>query len=593
MIKNKYVLNVDIKRKHTAVVPTFVQHDTATLVFKVFDNGKPFSLKDVTRVEVSHKRKDGKVVIGLATYGTVNNESIITYDYMGNEMSKEGFVDTSVTIFATNTRVSIQPFKVSIIADIRNSVGSTEEFGVLQELVMRAENVISDTIEATNYAIEQGDKAKIASNLAENNANFVITNEDGRIASETERKTYENSRKSNESARVIEEGIRKTAEGLRNTSESSRNSSEQARVSSENTRVSQENSRKLAEGARVSQEETRQSDFTSSINASNLATTQTKDVKDATNLVKEATESTRLATEQVKNETNTVKDNTETVRLATEQERLATETVKNDTLTVKNETVTAKNDAIQATLNTQQVADSWRYDNEYSISNAYKKNNVVSMNGSSYIAIEDNTGIAPTGDSNDPNWRIIARKGIDGDGAVVLYKDTFTSTKNQRVFTLSNEYDPLQTRLRVIVGGSEQFSPENFMETSKNSFTLNYDVPEDEDVVAVYFGQAPAIVNDLQAQISGMNTIVQRVDTGLESKVNIPDTSESFISTANQSTFTLKNGTYATGRGSLKVIVGGVEQYPILNFTETSNKIFTLSESLKAGINVNVLYMKI
>lgn len=385
MFKNQYELTVDLKKSMTSVIPTFVQYDNASLIFKVLDGGETFNLESFTKAEIVHKRPDGKLVVGNATIeGAIGSQKILRYDYLGSEMTKAGYNETSLILYSSDKKVSIQPFKVKILEDIGEGVleESNQERGLLQYLIAKVENLVE------------------------------------------------------------------------------------------------------------------------SIN-------------------------------------------------------------------------------------------SWKHMGEYNPSISYKKNNIVMYSGESFIAIKDSKGISPIGEPNDTNWRLLARRGVDGDGAVVLYKDTFKASKNQRTFTLSNRYDPLQTRIRVIVGGSEQFSPENFMETTSKSFTLNYNIAEGEDVVAVYFGQAPAIVNDLQAQISGMNTIVQRVDTNLESKVNIPDTSESFISTANQSAFTLKNGTYATGRGSLKVIVGGVEQYPILNFTETSNKIFTLSEPLKAGINVNVLYKKI
>lgn len=148
MLKNEYTLNVDIKRKFTAVVPTFVQNDTAVLIFKVLDNGRPFNLEGVTRVEVSHKRKDGTTVIGLAEYSVIDGSSIIKYVYLGNEMSKEGFVETAVTIFKGDERVSIRPFSVSIVADLRNTVGASEEYGLLQDLIVAINEEITLNKEA-------------------------------------------------------------------------------------------------------------------------------------------------------------------------------------------------------------------------------------------------------------------------------------------------------------------------------------------------------------------------------------------------------------------------------------------------------------
>lgn len=64
---------------------------------------------------------------------------------------------------------------------------------------------------------------------------------------------------------------------------------------------------------------------------------------------------------------------------------------------------------------------------------------------------------------------------------------------------------------------------------------------------------------------------------------------ETFTSNAGQTLFTL-NGTYVTGQNRLQVIIGGVRQYYPLNFTETSNKSFTVSEPLVAGLDVEVIY---
>lgn len=190
MFKNEYVLKVDIKRKMTAIVPTFVQNDTAILIFKVYDNGKPFDLTSYTRAEVAHKRKDGQVVVGLASIERLGSEDIVKYQYMGNEMSKEGFVDTTLTLFSNNTRVSIQPFQISIVADIRDAIGAQEEFGVLQDLIAEVSNtktlidskitLIDNTVTDANQALVDMAVTKEQAELATTNAINSATSADNK-----------------------------------------------------------------------------------------------------------------------------------------------------------------------------------------------------------------------------------------------------------------------------------------------------------------------------------------------------------------------------------------------------------------------------
>lgn len=65
-------------------------------------------------------------------------------------------------------------------------------------------------------------------------------------------------------------------------------------------------------------------------------------------------------------------------------------------------------------------------------------------------------------------------------------RDTFTSTANQTVFTLSGEYIPNRYRLRVIIGQVEQFSPESFTESTSKTFTMNQPLPLGIQVIAIY-----------------------------------------------------------------------------------------------------------
>lgn len=312
MIKNEYTLTVDIKRKHTAIIPVFVQYDTAILRFKLFDNGIPFNFTGNETIKTYHKRSDGFVVEGTAELAS--NQQVVEYQYLGNEMSCLGFVETSLAIYLDDKKVSVQPFKVEIVKNLEDEAASPSnpEYGALQSLIVQVESLVSR--------------------------------------------------------------------------------------------------------------------------------------------------------------------------------------------------------AVNAIEDVEQVTEDWRYADSYDASKSYAKYNVVSYNGSSYIAKQDNKGRVPLEGFSNEYWGLIARKGEDGEGLVVLHKDAFVTVEGQTEFTLSGEYDLHQNRIRVIVDGVEQFSPKNFLEQSSNKFMMNEPLPAGTDVTAIYFGQAPAIVNDLQLQITNINNVLEYLD---------------------------------------------------------------------------------
>ena len=51
------------------------------------------------------------------------------------------------------------------------------------------------------------------------------------------------------------------------------------------------------------------------------------------------------------------------------------------------------------------------------------------------------------------------------------------ATENQKVFTLTNNYEQNANRIKVYVSGVPQYSPDNYTETSTNSITLSDGVP--------------------------------------------------------------------------------------------------------------------
>lgn len=135
---NIYNAKLDIKSAETDFKPFFVQYDHACLEIELFDNGKPYDLSSVERVEFSHVRKDGSVIIHSGEIVTSGFKKLICYEYQGNEMDFLGTVKTSFSIFdKDNRKVSINSFDVVILKDQREDIFSPAEpnYGMVQNLI--------------------------------------------------------------------------------------------------------------------------------------------------------------------------------------------------------------------------------------------------------------------------------------------------------------------------------------------------------------------------------------------------------------------------------------------------------------------------
>lgn len=210
-----------------------------------------------------------------------------------------------------------------------------------------------------------------------------------------------------------------------------------------------------------------------------------------------------------------VKDLREGVFTAANPEFGLLQEYKAELIVLKDELTTVKNDTMATNAAALDTISRWVYDGVYSPTKEYKEFNIVTVDGESYIAKQDSLGETPVGDSNDPYWSTLARKGQDGTGTTVIHKDEFVATAGQTVFTLTNNYTPLTNRLRVLIDGVEQFTPLNFAETANDKFTMVEGLTTGQNVVAVYFSEAPTLANDFAEQLAQMNTIVQHatIDT--------------------------------------------------------------------------------
>lgn len=151
----------------------------------------------------------------------------------------------------------------------------------------------------------------------------------------------------------------------------------------------------------------------------------------------------------------------------------------------------------------------------YNTETAYKKNNVVTFNGSSYMAKVNTQNNPPPSDPlvlENAQWSQVGRKGMDGGGTVAPLRDEFTATAGQTVFTTSQPYDMFQNRLSVYVDGVFQPSTA-YSETSSTSITFNEGIEAGLKVVIQYFAQVPSLASDLQTTVNNHTTVIGQHST--------------------------------------------------------------------------------
>lgn len=144
MLANIYKMKVDLKRSKVFSTPTLIQYDSVQFHFYIYDNGIPFDLSGFTRVEVAHHRPDDVIVAMTGEILTdAKGEQYVSYTYQGSEMAVTGLVATSLSILSDTQKVSIMPFHVDIIRDLRDGIVTTavQESGLLQTYSAQIEDL--------------------------------------------------------------------------------------------------------------------------------------------------------------------------------------------------------------------------------------------------------------------------------------------------------------------------------------------------------------------------------------------------------------------------------------------------------------------
>lgn len=189
----------------------------------------------------------------------------------------------------------------------------------------------------------------------------------------------------------------------------------------------------------------------------------------------------------------TLKDLTDTTR-----------EVRDDAQEAARIAVEAANTIDEAVGRADELVDNTNYHESYNPDTTYHKNNIVSFNGSSFMAKQTTIGNFPPDTSvstENDYWGLLSRKGADGTGTVHVHKDTFVATEGQRVFELEYIYDQFQNRTNVMVGGVPQKTPENYEETTDKIITLSEGVPEGTVVEIKYFSEAVPLQSDIQTTV--------------------------------------------------------------------------------------------
>ncbi|WP_206109227.1 hypothetical protein [Paenibacillus sp. HB172176] len=313
-----------------------------------------------------------------------------------------------------------------------------------------------DTAESTRQSNETSrssaetsrDNAEDARVIAETARNTAETtrsdNEDSRIVSENTRLSNESARETSESDRVTAENARVSAESSRVIAESTRDSNEDDRISSESSRATAESARVDAESDRETSESTRESNETNRISAESVRVSD-ETAREAAEIARGNAEVARVSSEDSRVTAETARENAEDLRETSEDTRISNES---DRVSAESSRVSAESGRVsaetvrQSNESTRQTQETTRQTNtaqaisdvndkideldalienttgklEYNSSATYYKNNFVTDNGSSYMALQTVTGVKPS--SSAVEWQLMAQRGVDGTGSV-------------------------------------------------------------------------------------------------------------------------------------------------------------------------------
>lgn len=284
MIDKDYSLTLDLKDKFKNKLPSspieFVSGDLNSSILNITltDNGSVVDLTGCT-IQANFKKPDNTAVSIDTTgdYVTITDATngLIKCELTTQILAAVGYVFSNITIINTDlSRVTSTSFKFRVKEnyDTAESIGSTNDYPMLIELLVKTQNVdANETTRQTNESTRQSQETTRQVNESER-----VTTESARVTAEDTRNSNESTRQSQESTRVTAENSRASVEAARVTAESGRVSAESDRVSAETSRANAESSRVIIEAARGTAESNRDSaESTRTLNESTRQTQET------------------------------------------------------------------------------------------------------------------------------------------------------------------------------------------------------------------------------------------------------------------------------------------------------------------------------
>lgn len=180
-LQNTFYFDVDFKQKTYVKEPQVTQNDEVTFVLRVFDDGYPFSLTDISTYALVSQRKDKQSVL---TNGVKTADNEITFTLGTTELTVPGKVKAAIQLYDVGGRVSSIPFTYTVLDDLSSGYVPSVDEQTLIELVLGEGPAIlagaeAATITANNAADNADAKAQLADTAA-STANTAATNADAK-----------------------------------------------------------------------------------------------------------------------------------------------------------------------------------------------------------------------------------------------------------------------------------------------------------------------------------------------------------------------------------------------------------------------------
>lgn len=112
-IKNKFVINVDIKEIYTGSVPTFRKGDNVEFLFKFFEDKKPFNIDSATGATITYENANGDKIFAPCEFENLKGSRVVKYNFNSDDIG-EGYLTLGLTVRDGNKSVSIHPFNVLV-----------------------------------------------------------------------------------------------------------------------------------------------------------------------------------------------------------------------------------------------------------------------------------------------------------------------------------------------------------------------------------------------------------------------------------------------------------------------------------------------